>query len=64
VFFEGYDRAPLEDLPKSKNPFELCAPKFVVENGIGCFNDGDKFVPFQTSRGVCVAPTLKTGVVS
>lgn len=65
IIFEGYERKPMADLPKSKNPWEICAPNFIVdENQVGCYFDGTKNVPFATERGICRAPTVTKGKIS
>lgn len=65
ISFEGYERAPLAELPSKKNAWETCAPKFMVDpNGVGCYSEDGKNVAFSTPNGVCRAPTLKKGIIS
>mmetsp|Transcript_17026 Transcript_17026/g.26298 ORF Transcript_17026/g.26298 Transcript_17026/m.26298 type:complete len:363 (-) Transcript_17026:21-1109(-) len=67
VFFEGYERKPLEMLPAKKNPWDNVAPKLNTdENGMGCFLDeaSGKNIPFATAKGVCTAATVKKGIIS
>ena len=65
VFFDGYPRKPLESLPGKKNPWDLVAPRLVMDsNKIGCYKDAsDKCVPFKTEKGVCTAATITNGII-
>lgn len=49
VFFEGYPRTPLEQLPAKKSPWDLVGPRLVVDSGkVGCYKDEKtgKLIPF------------------
>jgi len=60
VFFEGWERKPPAQLHPKKNPWDTVCPALKINaQGECCWND----VKFQTTKGVCTAPTLKTGVI-
>ena len=66
VSFEGYERKPLEMLPAKKNPWDNVKPCLVTDNSlVGCYKDPEsgKMLPFTTPKGVCVASTVKGGVI-
>lgn len=63
VTFEGYERKPLEVLPAKKSPFDAQVANFIVADGVGCWKDGDKNIPFNTPKGICKAPTVKSGLI-
>lgn len=69
VYFEGYERKPLDVMPKekknSKNAWELVAPKLMTDDqNIGCYKeDGGKMIPFRTDKGVCKTDSMKNSIV-
>lgn len=64
VTFEGYERKPLEVLPAKKSPFDNVAPNlWTDENGVGCFKDNGKMLPFTTAKGKCSSATLKNALI-
>jgi methionyl-tRNA synthetase len=68
VFFDGYERRPVEELAATKkvNTWLNIAPKLVT-NGemVACFREeGGKELEFKTNGGVCRAETIKNGIVS
>ncbi len=65
MFFEGYERTPLEMLPAKKNPWDLVAPRLVIdEAGLGCYKDeSGKCVPFQSSKGKFTASKIVNGII-
>ena len=69
VFFDGYPRKPLEQLPNSKkekpNAWDLVAPRLVIDGGrLGCYKDAsDKCIPFKTDKGVCMSATITNGII-
>ena len=66
VFFEGYERKPIEIMAKKNPTWDVVAPKFVCDsNGVGVYKeDNGKCIPFQTAKGVCKSDTVKDGIVS
>ena len=65
VTFEGFERAPLEQLPNAKNPWDAVHPRFTTDDSLqGCFKTDDgTLVPFMTPKGVCKASTVKHGLI-
>jgi aminoacyl tRNA synthase complex-interacting multifunctional protein 1 len=64
VSFEGYERKPLDVLPAKKNPWDNVFPNLVTDaNQVGCYNDNGKMLPFTTPKGVCIATSVKNGLV-
>ena len=66
ITFEGYDRKPLDQLPAKKNPWDNVKPCLVTDDSlVGCYKDPEsgKLLPFKTEKGVCVASTVKGGVI-
>ena len=65
VFFEGYPRTPLEQLPAKKSPWDLVAPRLVVDGSkVGCYkDDSGKNIPFQTSKGQFTSQSVSDGII-
>ena len=66
ITFEGYERKPLEMLPAKKNPWDNVKPCLVTDGSlVGCYKDPEsgKLLKFTTPKGVCVASTVKDGLI-
>jgi glutamyl-tRNA synthetase len=65
IFFDGYERKPVELMAKKNPTWDLVAPQLVCDDqGLGAYKEnGGKCIPFKTSKGVCKSDTIKDGVV-
>jgi hypothetical protein len=41
IFFDGYPRKPLEQLPAKKSPWELVGPRLFTKNSECCYKNDD-----------------------